>query len=246
MPVKLHQPRLSGKLFWIAIAFLAVALAAVGFTLYESWKLEGGAAVINDMGSERMRSYRIAYLLADHLRSGDPETRVQIRTEMRRFEEVIAGLKIGDPVRPLVLPRDGEILAELMAVEQYWFSTIKPLIERAAAAGNSAQRAEEMQLLRTSIDAFVEHIDQVVRLTETNNARNIAILRYMQFGLVALALAGTVTLIYLIQYIRILGGPAQYWRDPPCAVDLCAFAVLQYHLFLLRLQQSGHPRSQQG
>ena len=67
--VNLSQPRLSGKLFWMAISFLGVALTAVGFTLYESWKLEGGAAVINDMGSERMRSYRIAYLLSDSLRS---------------------------------------------------------------------------------------------------------------------------------------------------------------------------------
>lgn len=197
MPVNLHQPRLSGKLFWMAIAFLAVALSAVGFTLYESWKLEGGAAVINDMGSERMRSYRIAYLLADSARSDDPATRLQIRTEVRRFEEVIAGLKSGDPVRPLVLPRDSEILAELNAVEEHWFSTIKPLIERVAVAG-TAVRADEMKLLQTEMDSFVGNIDQVVRLTEANNARNIAILRYMQFGLIALALAGTVTLIYLM------------------------------------------------
>ncbi len=197
MPVKLHQPRLSGKLFWMAIAFLAVALAAVGFTLYESWKLEGGAAVINDMGSERMRSYRIAYLLADSARSSDPATRAQIQAEVRSFEEVLAGLRTGDPVRPLVLPRDREILAELDFVERYWFGTIKPLIERAAAAG-AAGRAAEMQTLRTELDPFVGHIDQVVRLTEANNARTIAILRYMQFGLIALALIGAVTLIYLM------------------------------------------------
>lgn len=197
MSITLSQPRLSGKLFWMAIAFMAVAFAAVGFTLYESWKLEGGAAVINDMGSERMRSYRIAYLLADHVRTGDSETLVQIRTEMHRFEDVIAGLKSGDPVRPLVLPRDGEILTELEAVERHWADTIRPLIEHIAAAG-TVRRTQEMQVLRTEIDSFVDRIDQVVRLTEANNARNIAILRYMQYGLIALALVGTVALIYLM------------------------------------------------
>ncbi|MDH4151051.1 MAG: type IV pili methyl-accepting chemotaxis transducer N-terminal domain-containing protein [Betaproteobacteria bacterium] len=197
MPVNLPGPRLSGKLFWIAIVFLAVALAAVGFTLYESWKLEGGAAVINDMGSERMRSYRIAYLLAESVRTGDPSVREQMRTEMRRFEDVLTGLKVGDPVRPLVLPRDREIVAELDAVEERWFSTIKPLIERAATAA-AAGNPEGLNMLRAEINAFVERIDQVVRLTEANNARNIAILRYMQFGLIALALAGAVTLIYLM------------------------------------------------
>lgn len=197
MPVTLNQPRLSGKLFWMAISFLVVALTAVGFTLYESWKLEGGAAVINDMGSERMRSYRIAYLLADSLRNPDPATREQMRAEMRRFEEVLLGLRAGDPARPLVLPRAPEILAELNAVEKQWFGTVKPLIGRVAAADATA-RTEHMDRLRTEIESFVGHIDHVVRLIEANNARNIAILRYMQFGLVALALVGTVALIYLM------------------------------------------------
>jgi len=197
MSVNLHQPRLGGKLLWMAITFLAVALAAVGFTLYESWKLEGGAAVINDMGSERMRSYRIAYLLADSARSGDLATRVQIQTEVRSFEEMLVGLRTGDPVRPLVLPRDREILAELDIVEKQWFNMIKPLFERAAAA-ETVGRTDEAMTLRTELDSFVGHIDQVVRLTEANNARTIAILRYMQFGLIALALIGTVALIYLM------------------------------------------------
>lgn len=191
------QQRLSTKLVWIAVTFLAVALTGIGFTLLESWKLEGGAAVINDMGSERMRSYRIAYLLADSLRNPDPATREQIRAEMRRFEEVLLGLRAGDPARPLVLPRAPEILAELDAVEKQWFSTVRPLIGRVAAAGTTA-RAEHMDALRTEIESFVGHIDQAVRLIEANNARNIAILRFMQFGLVALALVGTVTLIYLM------------------------------------------------
>ena len=53
--------RLSLKLVWIAVGLLAVALAAIGYTLLQAWKLEGGAAVINDMGSERMRSYASSY-----------------------------------------------------------------------------------------------------------------------------------------------------------------------------------------
>ncbi len=195
--VNLSRPRLSSKLFWMAIVFLVVALTAVGFTLYESWKLEGGAAVINDMGSERMRSYRMAYLLADSLRNPDSATREEIRAEMRRFEEVLAGLRSGDPVRPLVLPRDPEILAELQAVEENWLHTVRPLLER-AITGEAVVPAAQLGALRIEIDRFVGNIDQVVRLVEANNARNIAILRYMQFGLIALALVGTVALIYLM------------------------------------------------
>lgn len=190
-------PSLSVKLFWVAVAFLSVALAAVGFTLYESWKLEGGAAVINDMGSERMRSYRIAYLLAQDPRGSDTAAAGEVLAEVRRFEEVLAGLKSGDPVRPLVLPRDGEILAELVAVERHWFAAVRPLVEW-IVAGDAAERARLMPALREEIESFVARIDQVVRLTEVNNARNIALLRYMQFGLIVLALVGTVALIQLM------------------------------------------------
>lgn len=197
MPVNLTSPRLSSKLLWMAVVFLLVALTAIGFTLYESWKLEGGAAVINDMGSERMRSYRIAYLLADSLRSLEPATDTQIRAEMDRFESVLSGLKSGDPARPLVLPRDDDILRELNAVEGHWKGGVRPLIERAMAGSRDA-RAMQLSLLRDQIDGFVAHIDQVVRMVEANNARNIALLRYMQFSLIALALAGTVTLVYLM------------------------------------------------
>lgn len=179
----------------MAIAFLAVALTAVGFTLYESWKLEGGAAVINDMGSERMRSYRMAYLLAESLRDPGSDAGMQLRAEMNRFEEVLAGMKAGDPVRPLVLPRDIEIVAELEAVEQHWFDKVKPLLTSAAAG------RVPMAAVRGQIESFVGQIDQIVRLIEAHNARNIAILRYMQFGLIALALVGTVALIYMMSLL---------------------------------------------
>ncbi|MCW5576458.1 MAG: type IV pili methyl-accepting chemotaxis transducer N-terminal domain-containing protein, partial [Burkholderiales bacterium] len=191
------RPKLSVKLFWMAVVFFSVALAAIGFTLYESWKLEGGAAVINDMGSERMRSYRIAYLLAQDPQGADPAAIGEVHAELRRFEEVLDGLKAGDPVRPLVLPRDGEILAELVAVEKHWHAAVKPLVLR-IAGGDAALRDRLMPGLRTEIGLFVDRIDQVVRLTESYNARNIAILRYMQFGLVVLALVGTVALIQLM------------------------------------------------
>lgn len=193
MSITFPQQRLSRKLFWMAIAFLLVALTAVGFTLYESWKLEGGAAVINDMGSERMRSYRIAYLLAENLRHPDSDARAKVRHEMRVFEEVLASMKSGDPVRPLVLPRDREILAELEIMERHWQQSVQPLIERALAG-----QLRDLTDLRKEIESFVSHIDQVVMLVEAHNSRNIAILRYMQFGLIALAVVGAVTLIFLM------------------------------------------------
>jgi two-component system nitrate/nitrite sensor histidine kinase NarX len=206
MSVAIPQPRLSGKLLWMVIGFLGVALTAIGFTLYESWKLEGGAAVINDMGSERMRSYRIAYLVAEGRRDPASDAGAELQAEIVRFESVLAGLRAGDPVRPLVLPRNRGIVAALDALEQEWAVRVKPLV-LSAAAGDAATTDQ----LRPRIEGFVQRIDALVRMIEENNARDIAILRYMQFGLIALAVVGAMALIYLmfVLVVRPVGALAE-------------------------------------
>jgi two-component system nitrate/nitrite sensor histidine kinase NarX len=62
LAVSLHK--LGSKLVMIVTGFLLVALIAIGLTLLVSWDLEGGAAAVNQAGSERMRAYRIAMLLS--------------------------------------------------------------------------------------------------------------------------------------------------------------------------------------
>ena len=55
---------LGSKLVMIVTSFLVVALVAIGLTLLVSWELEGGAAAVNQTGSERMRAYHIALMLS--------------------------------------------------------------------------------------------------------------------------------------------------------------------------------------
>jgi two-component system nitrate/nitrite sensor histidine kinase NarX len=197
MPALLPGRTLSVKLVCVAIAFCAVALTGIGFTLYESWKLEGGAAVINDLGSERMRTYHIGYLLAESLRDPSGNARSDMHAEMARLEEVLDVLERGDPARPLVLPRDPKILQELRVVREQWLA-LKPRILRARVDGGSPDADASLRTLRMEIEDLVGRIDRLVRHIERHNAGNLDILRYLQLGLVALALVGTVALIYLM------------------------------------------------
>ncbi|MFN7087584.1 MAG: type IV pili methyl-accepting chemotaxis transducer N-terminal domain-containing protein [Burkholderiales bacterium] len=194
------QQRLSTKLTWIAVVFLAVALAAIGFTLLESWKFEGGAAAINDMGSERMRSYRIAHLLSETLREPAHAAvlRAELAKEMEMFEKVLVTMRRGDPARPLFLPRRTEITDGADAVLTSWRRDIAPAVEAVLADPDTEAQHKQATALRPRIERFVQRIDRLVRAIEEDNAHNIALLRYMQFGLVALAVAGTVTLVYLM------------------------------------------------
>lgn len=189
----------------ILIAYCLVALLAVGLTLYVSWKLEGGAAAINDMGSERMRSYRIAFLLSERVRgAGDRDLEAEIRGELQTFETVLVNLERGDPSRPLLMPQDPAIRAMSADVRSRWEETIRPMVEQVLAAGSEPERRRLMALYHPEVDRFVALIDTLVGAVERDNSRNTALLRSLQFGLLALAIGGTVVLMYLL-FLYLLG-----------------------------------------
>ena len=89
--------RLSDKLTAIAVLFMLVALAAVGITLYVAWQLEGGAAAVNAMGSQRMRSYHIGMLLAERAArpAAEAELSAAILAEAAAFERTLAEVATG-------------------------------------------------------------------------------------------------------------------------------------------------------
>ena len=130
--------KLSAKLVGIQVAFLAVALVSIGLTLVVSWRLEGSAAAINDAGSLRMRTYRLAYLAEEARRAPDPATGVLIREDISTFEKVVATLRTGDPARPLFVPRTPEIDAEFAALGTEW-TVLKPVLLAAAERGTDIQ-----------------------------------------------------------------------------------------------------------
>ena len=91
--------KLQEKITGLLVFYFLVALVAISSTLYVSWRLEGGAAAINDAGSERMRSYHIAFMLAQQVRQPSVELRHAIEAKADQFERVLFDLDRGDPRR---------------------------------------------------------------------------------------------------------------------------------------------------
>lgn len=188
---------LSGKVVGILVSFLALALAVIGLTLLQSWKLEGGAAAINDMGSERMRTYRIVYLLSEYARGArDEATRQEVRATLSAFESTLAAVQRGDPARPLFLPRAAAIAQQVEAVDARWHARVRPEVE--AVLAGTDDTAAGLARVRGEVDAFVGTIDALVRAIEVDNAEATSLLRSLQLVLMALAVAGTVAIIYLM------------------------------------------------
>src|SRR3989338_2704779 len=110
--------KLQQKITGLLLFYFFVALIAISSTLYVSWRLEGGAAAVNDAGSERMRSFHIAFLLSQYEQQPSVELRRDIEAKIGQFEKMLDDLERGDPQRPLSLPKEKEILGQMGKLHQ--------------------------------------------------------------------------------------------------------------------------------
>jgi len=88
---------LKRKLTFIGSALLVLAMISISFTLWVTWKLEGGAAAINEAGRMRMQTYQLALLVNE----GNKEASSAL---ISKLNDSINVLKHGDPSRPLFVP----------------------------------------------------------------------------------------------------------------------------------------------
>ncbi len=192
--------KLRTKITALVIVFLVLALAAVGLTLFESWKLEGSAAAVNDVGSERMRAYRIAYLVSE-IAGGRDDTdslREQALSEVSRFEDTLERLRQGDPARPLFLPRGEPVRHQLEDVERRWRDIIKPLALAILETRSEPRRSELLDRYRVEVERFVGVVNGLVLTVEREIARDTATLRFLQMALMALAFVASLAMAFLL------------------------------------------------
>ena len=186
--------KLSTKIVAALMGFLLLAMAAILATLYLSWQLEGSAAAINDTGSVRMSSYRLASLL-DRAAQGDARAPAAAQAQLRQIAATLAALRGGDPQRPLLLPPTRNIRTEFEAIALEWQGQLRPL-SLELLDGTAGRQALATFHLRT--EGFVRRVDALVKLIEQDSEQRTSWLRASQLGLLGLAMVGTVSLIYLM------------------------------------------------
>lgn len=221
-----NQGKLSRKIIGMLMVFFLVATSAIGLTLSISWQLEGVAAAINDAGSQRMRSYRMGYLMARGLEVRGLEAHLVtlLNEEIDRFDKVLRDLQQGDPVRPLSPPRNADVQERLSVVSKGWQETVRPLVA-AYLAGGQADREVVVARFDSELAPFVSSINELVLAMEHSYAYDTNLLRTVQAALVLLAILGTAILIsyfgrLVIRPVRILHDGMQRMIGTDLAVRL--------------------------
>lgn len=186
--------QLSMRVLAVLAATLAVGLMAIGITLYLSWQLEGGGAAINAAGSLRMRTYKMGLTLEHYAANHDPVLATRLKDEQKEFQQTLDLLREGDPARPLYLPNDPQVKQQFAQIEenyQRWTAQWLDPVMR-------GQRLADWQVFRGDLDQFVDQVNQLVLSIEQLNTNRTLWLRLSQMFLIALAIAGAITQIYLM------------------------------------------------
>lgn len=178
---------LSNKLIRIGALMLVIALASIGLTLWVTWKLEGGAAAVNEAGRMRMQTWRLTSAIQANL------PRSELEVLVGEFDASFSVLKSGDPARPLFVPSDDEVDQRFAVVESLWAEQRQHWLTVPA-----------LSPARTMVAAaqFVVAIDGLVLAIEQQLSRLTAILNLFQFVMMALAIGGAVVMLYTgYQYV---------------------------------------------
>jgi two-component system nitrate/nitrite sensor histidine kinase NarX len=190
--------RLTFRILMTTVLGLALTLAAIGYTLLLSWHLEGGGAAINEAGSLRMRSYRLAMVL-EHAQPG-----TSVEQELLEFNRTLFDLQNGDAKRPLFLPQTPAIRSQMQKVQQTWLQHIQIKAKQAASEIDPKLKQVALQNYAQDLPDFVKNINQLVSLVEIELAEKTTWLRLCQTSLIFMSLAASVALLYLL-YLWIVG-----------------------------------------
>ena len=190
------KPTLSTKLLAMGTGFLLVALASIGLTLWVTWKLEGGAAAVNEAGRLRMSMMRMALVL----QTEPPATvRDAVLERARQLDASLDLLRTGDPSRPLFVPWSDDTRHRFDAVRAQWAAARTDWASTPPTA-----RAQTL----AQADAFVQQVDGFVDAIEVQIAGWTAALHLFQLFMMALAIAAAVTFM-AVSYLLVINPVAR-------------------------------------
>lgn len=182
MPKKnLSNGSLSIKLVRIGAFLLALALLSIGLTLWVTWKLEGGAAAVNEAGRMRMQTWRMT-----------SEIQAQVPLDVRRanieeFDAALAVLESGNPTRPLFVPWNPQVSEKFRDVKTLWNA------QKLAYLSNTGLPPDA---LIASTNEIVSAINAFVDGIEHELAKLTAVLNLFQFLMLVLAIFSAVIMLY--------------------------------------------------
>ncbi|HAY10979.1 MAG TPA: nitrate/nitrite two-component system sensor histidine kinase, partial [Thauera sp.] len=178
----------------VSVAMLTltlITLAGMSASVLVVESARGSASAINVAGSLRRYTHRLANLIAVDALSGRSESQ-RVEAAVRDFET-----HLEHPALLRFVERaPGELFAATYrGVHASWHLSLKPRIE-ALGAQSPPPPNEQVEILLTEVDAFVDQLNTLVAVLEHDTEKRIQDLR--------LILAGAIVLTVLVVVVALL------------------------------------------
>ena len=194
-------------LFRLGLAMTTIiSLAVIGMlsSVFIAETAEGFAAAINQSGTLRMQSYRIASSLQDERPMDSPKAIARTRELVEEFEQRLRSERLHH-----VLPKRSRspLMRAYKTVEKQWQNELRPNLDlylfHAGQRISSEQDADELwrrrQLFLATVDDFVDDVHYLVKVLEDEAENKIQQLRVIQ--LIALVLT-LLVVTFIMQLMR--------------------------------------------
>jgi len=174
-------------LFRVALAMAAIislAFAGMFSSIFIAQTSEGFAAAINQAGTLRMQSYRIASSLAHHLSTDTPYSETATSRLVEEFEQRLHSERIHNVVSE---GGNAEVFSAYRVVENQWKDSMRPALDRYIASTAAPPRLLDLQAIEdaqnfylSNVDGFVDNIHLFVKALEVEAESKIQQLRVIQ------------------------------------------------------------------
>ncbi len=160
---------------------ICILLAFIMNGFWFSTQIAGLSEAVNLAGSERMRIFKIAFLIAnasDEASPGRDETLGQVNREMIRFEEILAELRGGSSRYRIKKFPDQAINAILERLAASWLTEFKPKFNTIILASPEKEKRfllHDQQQIQTFVEKEIDHLVQLL-VTKMNQAEHLFLL----------------------------------------------------------------------
>ncbi|MEW9094128.1 MAG: methyl-accepting chemotaxis protein [Clostridiaceae bacterium] len=168
--------KIKTKLFLVLTLVTALILSMIATNFYTLSKLNGDATAINLSGSERMRSYKLAYSTNSYIYEIDSTKKSQLKEdilkEINTFDKILIGLEKGDSELNLIPIKDEYSIEKLNSINSEW-SKMKETYNSIINTEDINSQKNNSQYISENVNDIVGEINELVNNLDDISAKKV-------------------------------------------------------------------------
>jgi methyl-accepting chemotaxis protein len=182
-----------------SLSILIIVIVLNSFIAFNN--LNGDAPAINLSGSERMRSYKLAYLTNIYMEETDSnkktELKSEITTEIATFEKILTGLQSGNAELNLNASNNEETLKKLEDISKNWVA-FKEAYNTIVTSEDTVKKQDASNYIKSNAATMVKNINDMVSVLDTDSSKKITTSKSISIMFLILSLVIMLFSFYII------------------------------------------------